>query len=305
MTGPASVAMNQQLRSGLDELNDETDSLHLEHSDRKQALIADIRAKEDTLRKWFDAGLRRIDRKRNKLILQVSSATYTSAHLSDCGTPASELEAVTSSTPADTGHLLRHAPHRLAQHHQSEQSDLACVPDQRSEPHTTHHSLSEPEPAASRGNNEASGSEAMQTVVVADVHEAPDNFPPSQQPSAGIASWHSPANNTDQQSHQDQPAEDIEIDVSHVIPVAEQRAAGTTTYMFCRPHSRRGKSSLAKQQLDIAHTILGLVNAAVVCPCADLQQQVKCALQADCTALGLINCGSTSRLTLSSQCQCQ
>lgn len=239
MTGPASVAMNQQLRSGLDELNDETDTLHLEHSDRKQALTADIRAKEDALRNWFDAGLRRIDRKRNNLILQVSSATYTCAHLSDRGTPAPELEAATSSTPADTGHLLQHAPHRLAQHYHSEQSDPSCVPDQ---PHTIHQSHSEPEPAASRGNNDASGSEAMQIVVVADVREARDNVPPSQQPSAGIASWHSPANITDQQSHQDQPAEDIEIDVSHVIPVAEQRAAGTTTYMFCRPRSRRGKS---------------------------------------------------------------
>ena len=44
--------MDLHLRAEVDDLNAKTDRLHQEHRDRKRALLADIRQKEDALREW-------------------------------------------------------------------------------------------------------------------------------------------------------------------------------------------------------------------------------------------------------------
>ncbi|KAL0036516.1 hypothetical protein WJX77_010974 [Trebouxia sp. C0004] len=212
----------------MDDLDAKTDRLHQEHRDRQRALFADIRQKKDALREWFEDSLRGIDRQRNNLILQLSSA----AHLGPSrGIPlVPELEAVTSSSPADTGHLLEDAPSMLAEHFEAGSSGLCGLPDNRPEPLSDHQTCSEAERVVATTNFECTP-DAHPVAF----HAAPDSKLAIHKRSIDAGSLQTPA----KISNQDSPTEDIEIDVSHVIPVAEQRDPGTTTYMFCRPRTRR------------------------------------------------------------------
>lgn len=222
--------MDLQLRLEVDDLNAETDRLHQEHRDRQRALLADIRQKEDALREWFEDSLKCMDRQRNNLILQISSAAHTSPSRSIPLVP--ELEAVTSSSPADTGHLLEDVPSILAEHPEAGSSRLCGLPDNRPELLSGHQRQSEAERIEA-----ATNSEGRPAAHHAAFHAAPDSKLAGHKHSIDAESLQSPA----KISNQDSPAEDIEIDVSHVIPVAEQRDPGTTIYMFCRPRTRRGK----------------------------------------------------------------
>ncbi|DBA87025.1 TPA: hypothetical protein ACH3X2_000400 [Trebouxia sp. C0005] len=220
--------MDLQLRLEVDDLNAETDRLHQEHRDRQRALLADIRQKEDALREWFEDSLKCMDRQRNNLILQISSAAHTSPSRSIPLVP--ELEAVTSSSPADTGHLLEDVPSILAEHPEAGSSRLCGLPDNRPELLSGHQRQSEAERIEA-----ATNSEGRPAAHHAAFHAAPDSKLAGHKHSIDAESLQSPA----KISNQDSPAEDIEIDVSHVIPVAEQRDPGTTIYMFCRPRTRR------------------------------------------------------------------
>ena len=218
--------MDLQLRSEVDDLNAKTDRLHQEHRDRKRALLADIRQKEDTLREWYEDSLRCIDRQRNNLILQRSSAAHTGPSRSI--PPVPELEAVTSSSLADTGHLLEDAPSVLAEDLEAGSSGLCGLPDSRPEPLSDQQRCSEAEHIEAATNSE--GRPALYNA-------ASDSQLALSKHSMDAESLQSPR----KISNQDSPAEDVEIDISHVIPVAEQRDPGTTTYIFCRPRTRRGK----------------------------------------------------------------
>lgn len=240
--------MDLQLRSEMDDLNAKTDRLHQEHRDRQRALLADIRQKEDALREWFEDGLRCIDRQRNNLILQLSSAAQTGPSGSITLVP--ELEAVTSSSPADTGHLLEDAPSILAAHFEAGSSGLCGLLDNRPEPLSTHQRHSEAERIVVKDTEAATNSEGKPAAYNAASYAAPDSELAFDKHSTDAESLQSPA----KFSNQDSPAEDIEIDVSHVIPVAEQRDPGTTTYMFCRPRTRRGK-------------FVAVYNVLTVCSC--------------------------------------
>ena len=222
--------MELQLRSEMEDLNAKTDRLHQEHRNRKRALLAAIRQKEDALREWYEDSLRCIDRQRNNLILQRSSAAHTGPSRSTPLVP--ELEAVTSSSLVDTGHLLENAPSMLADNLEAGSSGLCGLPDDRPEPLSDHQRQSEAERIET-----ATNSEGRPSAHHAASHAASDSQLALHKRSRDAENLQSPA----KISNQDSPAEDIEIDVSHVIPVAEQRDPGTTTYMFCRPRTRRGK----------------------------------------------------------------
>ncbi len=222
--------MDLQLRSEVDDLNANTDRLHQEHRDRKRALLADIRQKEDALREWYEDSLRCIDRQRNNLILQRSSAAHTGPSRSM--PPVPELEAVTSSSLADTGHLLEDAPSMLAENLEAGSSGLCGLLDNRPEPLSDRPRQSEAEHIEA-----ATHSEGRPAAHHAALPAAPDSRLAIHKRSIDAESLQSPGRT----SSRDSPAEDIEIDVSHVIPAAEQRDPGTTTYMFCRPRTRRGK----------------------------------------------------------------
>ncbi len=220
--------MDLQLRSEMDDLNAKTDRLHQEHRDRQRVLLADIRQKEDALREWYEDSLRCIDRQRNNLILRRSSAAHTGPSRSIALVP--ELEAVMSSSLADTGHLLEDAPSAMADLLEAGSSRLCGLPDNRPELISDHQRCSDAEHIEAATNSEgrpAVHNAASDSELALQLHKQ----------SMDAESLQSPA----KISNQDPPAEDIEIDVSHVIPVAEQRDPGTTTYMFCRPRTRRGK----------------------------------------------------------------
>jgi hypothetical protein len=218
--------MDLHLRAEVDDLNAKTDRLHQEHRDRKRALLADIRQKEDALREWYEDSLRCIDRQRNNLILQRSSAAHTGPSRSIPLVP--ELEAVTSSSLADTGHLIEDASPVLAEPFEAGSLGLTGCPDSRPEPLSDRQRCSEPEHIEAATNSE--GRPALYNAASTSQSALPKH-------SRDAESLQSPG----KISNQNSPAEDMEIDVSHVIPVAEQRDPGTTTYMFCRPRTRRGK----------------------------------------------------------------
>ena len=124
----------------------------------------------------------------------------------------------------------------LAEHLEAGSSGLCGLPDNRPEPLTDHPRQSEAERIEPAPNSEGRPA-AHHAASHAVSHAAPDSKLAIHNRSIDVGSLQSPA----KISHQDSPAEDMEIDVSHVIPNAEQRDPGTTTYMFCRPHTRRGK----------------------------------------------------------------
>jgi len=128
----------------------------------------------------------------------------------------------------ETGHLLEDAPSVLAEPVEAGSSALYGLPDNRPEPLSDYQRCPETEHVEAAINSEdrpALYNAASDSQLALPKH------------SMDAESLQSPG----KISNQDSPAEDIEIDVSHVIPVAEQRDPGTTTYMFCRPRARRGK----------------------------------------------------------------
>jgi len=240
----SSDIMGARFRSEIEELNAETDKVHQEHRNRKRALLAETREKEDALRDWHDDQLRRIERKRNNLILQVTSANHTSVRPS--GTVLPEPEAVTSSSPVNTEHLLEDEPHASPHVLQADRSGMSAMPDNQQEaaesrqsPHS--HSASGPDVAVAG---------SIATVAPTNGHHLVQHAQQATSPSvlhaipvkSGVVSTalQDPAEATDQPSSQIAPAV-IEIDISHVIPVAEQTDPGVTTYMICRPRTKRGE----------------------------------------------------------------
>ena len=240
--------MDLQLRSELVGLNAEADRVHQEHKRKKRALLAETRAKEDALQEWFDNEQRRIEERRNNLILRVTTLNHASIRASASGALIRELEAVTSSSPADTEHSLADAPHTSSQHNRA-QFPLLLALDQAQRPEATQHS-SHSRSAADPDDSENPGIPAAPacdftaqppptceygSLVQDTVHQAIS--------APVISAAEAPAAASDQAGTEHKQAEDVEIDVSHVIPVAAQRAPGTSTYMLCRPRTKRGKSA--------------------------------------------------------------
>ena len=239
--GVGDVAMD--FESEFDQLHAETERVHQEHRNRERALLAETRIEEDALRDWVADQLKYIEKKRHNLFLRITSANLSSVRPSGSGTLIREPEAMTSSSPADTEHLVQNAVHAVAPHRQTDCSDLLPLPDStQAEPNSQ--SSSRSRSAGSPGVlddvcdvSELAASKPAQAGTQNTLLAPATNvvLVDSSVPLQGID------NASNQPSHVSLP-EEIEIDVSHIIPVSQQRDAGTSTYMFCQPRSRRRKS---------------------------------------------------------------
>lgn len=237
-----------QLHDEVLRLTSDLERIRQEHRVKKRALLADIRSKEDALQEWFDDERARIEQKKALLILHVASA---SQRLTSSGALQHELEPVTSSTPDNTMHLLA-ADQMQQQQQQQEQHlhqqsgmlalparphdapssghsshshpapDPADVPDHSHNPE--HEAGADPEPLNDADIAAPACSPAVQSANAEDIPDAADPL----QSVEGVKSY-------------------VEIDVTHVVPVAKQREAGMTTFMMCRPRHKRSEFMHASQ----------------------------------------------------------
>lgn len=235
--------MEQMLHDEVLRLTSELARIRQEHRVQKRALLAETRSKKDALQEWFDDEQARIEEMKAVMILRVASA---SQRLTSSSALQLELEPVTSSSPDDTMHLLAadhlQQPQQQQQQHHRHQSGMLALPERAHDaPSSGHcsHSHSAPDPADVGGHSDHPEHEAVADPEL--LSSGAGMTVPASSPAA---------ESTDAEKLPDavasvQPAEGgesyIEIDMTHVVPVTEQREAGTTTFMMCRPRHRRSE----------------------------------------------------------------
>lgn len=219
--------MEQQLRSDVLRLTSQLERVRQEHRDKRRALLAETRARQDAIQDWYDDQQALIEGKKAHLLLQIALASQPPT---SSGPTRHELEPVTSSSPVDTVH----AAGQLAQQLIPPQPALLALSDRPQDaPSSSHTSHSQPsaDPAE------------MQDHSVHPLHE-PELDAHVQMPSPASSPVAGLANAQEATAEPNQPAEDaeseVEIDIAHVIPVAGQKCPGVSTYMICRPRHRRG-----------------------------------------------------------------
>ena len=223
--------MEQQLRHELLQLNSHLERVRQEHRDKKRTLLAEIRAREDANQDWFDDQQALIERQKAHLLLQIALASQRPA---SGGPSCHELEPVTSSSPVDT----MHAAGQLLQQLPSPQSGLLALSDRPHDaPSSGHsaHSQFAADPAERQQHS-------FKSVREAEPEFEPDAHERTPSPTSGLCA--EGANALEAIAELNQPTEDadseVEIDISHIIPVSDQREAGVSTFMICRPRHRRG-----------------------------------------------------------------
>ena len=235
--------MEQQIHADLLRLASDSERARQEHRDKKRALLEKFTSKEHALQESFDHEQALIDKRRAHLFLQLASSTQRFA---TSGIAQLELEPVTSSSPDDTLHLhaADQVPELQQQQHLHLQSNMLALPerphDAPSSKHSSHdHPASEPEQLQGHTHLEHEASADQQPLGDADMqYMAPASSPVTESAHAENAEQ-TPA---DLHESAENAESDVEIDVTHVIPLAEQREPGTSTFMICRPRRRRSKS---------------------------------------------------------------
>ena len=241
--------MEQLLHDEVLHLTSELERVRHDHRVKRRALLAEIRSKEDALEEWFEDEQASIEKLKAVLVLRIASA---GRRPQNSNAIQHELEPVTSSSPDNTLHLLA-ADHKQQQQQQQQvqqqqhfhqQSGPLALPegphDAPSSGHSSH-SHSAPDPADASGCNDHPEHEAS-------ADSEPINGDGITAPAAGPASENAHADTSPDALQSAEDGESyVEIDVTHVIPVAEQREAGTTTFMMCRPRHKRSESVHANQ----------------------------------------------------------
>ncbi|MCJ1241873.1 hypothetical protein MMC14_009879 [Varicellaria rhodocarpa] len=229
--------MEQPSHSELLRLNSDLERVRQEHRRKKKALLAETRAKEDEIQDWLDDQQALIEGRRANLLLQLASASHRP---SSSATARHELEPVTSSSPVDT----MHNPPRVPQQLLPQQSASLAVQDKPcsglSRGHSSH-SYSDSDPAPVQHAGELRLEPNADQQILSNTQQ--QGVVPASVPNAeGVIDAELP-NDTPLTAEPEDAESQVEIDISHVIPMGEQRDPGTTTFMCCRPRRRTGQSA--------------------------------------------------------------
>ena len=248
----------EQIHAELLRLASDSERTIQQHRDTKRVLLEEYRSKKDSLQESFDDQQARIEKRKAHLFLQLASSSQS---LSSRGKVQLELEPVTSSSPDDTMHP--HAADQIQQQQQQQrqqqqqqqhfyqQSNMLALPerphDAQSSGHSSHqHSASDH--AKLQGHSDHQQHEAsagQQPLGNADMDFIAPAFSPVTETAHAEDAEQTPADL--HESAELAPESYVDIDVTHVVPVAEQREPGTSTFMMCRP--RRQRSTLLQPLL--------------------------------------------------------
>lgn len=236
---------------------------------RQRALRAEMQEREDELNDELCDGLAALDRQRDQLYLNTSAASpsglrQTSTTFVSFDEPM--LEPVTSSSPMATAPAQKAAPAAFLEAASSQLDGLAGqavsthTAEARSRLFTTDALTSRQDhqtaPAEVVAAAQPTAAEPMAAELDPDDSASPDHAQSDSRYSlaaaatelaaaASAATELAAAPSSPDSTVSPEPEEMLEIDVSHVVPIAAQRFPGTTTYMLSQPRSRAaGKGCL-------------------------------------------------------------